>query len=179
MIFFELGRGSQASRLLDHLDAVDAGIVGYRASRAVTALQGQSLQVQAIAADTLERTHTLLSGVSQRCRYAALAAPHLPPPAALKLCTSALELAEGLGLKAHLPALLASQAGAMQRGQRHDDARRAARRSMRLLDSTSPLVYRGIIFLTLHDVLSAVGRRRGSARGSAAGIRVAAWHRTP
>lgn len=157
MIFFELGRGSQASRLLARLDAVDAGIVGYRASRAVTALQGQSLQVQAIGADTLERTHTLLRGVSQRCRYAALAAPHLAPSAALKLCTSALELAEGLGLKAHLPALLASQAGAMQRGQRHDDARRAARRSMRLLDSTAPLVYRGIIFLALHDVLSAVG----------------------
>src|SRR4030095_15017366 len=103
MFFCGLGRGSQASRLLARLDVVDAGIVGYRASRAVTALQGQSLQAQPIAADTLERTHTLLTGGSQRCRYAALAAPHLPPSTALKLCTSALELAEGLGLKAHLP----------------------------------------------------------------------------
>jgi tetratricopeptide (TPR) repeat protein len=157
MIFFELGRGSQASRLLAPLDALDAGIVGYRGSRAVTALQGQSLQARTVTAETLERTHRLVNGVPQRCRYAALAAPYLPPSTALKLCTSALELAEGLGLKAHLPALLASQANAMQRGQRHDDARRAARRSIRLLDSTTPLVYRGIIFLALHDVLSAVG----------------------
>jgi DNA-binding SARP family transcriptional activator len=156
-MFFELGRGSQASRLLAPLEAIDAGIVGYRGSRAVTALQGQSLQARAVTADTLERTHRLLSGVPQRCRYAALAAPHLPPSTALELSTSALDLAEGLGLKAHLPALLASQADAMQRTQRHDDARRAARRSMRLLEATTPLVYRGIIFLRLHDVLSAVG----------------------
>jgi tetratricopeptide (TPR) repeat protein len=157
MIFFELGRGSQASRLLAPLDSLDAGVVGYRGSRAITALQGQSLLARAVTADTLERTHRLLSGVPQRCRYAALAAPHLPPSAALKLCTSALDLAEGLGLKAHLPALLASQADAMQRAQRHDDARRAAGRSMRLLESTTPLVYRGIVFLRLNDVLSAVG----------------------
>jgi tetratricopeptide (TPR) repeat protein len=156
MIFFELGRGSQATHLLAPLDALDAGIVGYRGSRAVTALQGESLQARVIRGDTLERTQELLTGVSQRCRYAALAAPHMPPPTALALCTSALELAEGLGLKAHLPALLASQADAMRRDQRHDDARRAAQRSIRLLDATTPLIYRGIIFLILHDVLSDV-----------------------
>jgi hypothetical protein len=100
-----------------------------------------------------------VTGVPQRCRYAALASPYLPTPVALQLCTSALDLAEGLGLKAHLSALLASQSDALQRAHRHDDARRAAQRAMRLLESTTPLVYRGGIWLLLHNVLAAVGDR--------------------
>ena len=156
-IFFELGRGSHAVRLLGPLDATDGAIAGYRGSRAVVVLQGQSLLARVVAAEELDRTAELVTGVPQRCRYAALASPHLLPPVALQLCTSALDLAEGLGLKAHLPGLLASQADALQRVQRPDDARRVAQRAIRLLESTTPLVYRGGIWLLVHNVLTAVG----------------------
>jgi hypothetical protein len=156
-ILFELGRGSQAERLLEPLAATDGGAVGYRGSRAVLALHGQSLQARPVPVAGLDRVRELISGVPQRCRYAALAAPHLPPSAALQLCASALELAEGLGLKGHLPGLLASHAHALQRAQQGDEARRCAQRAMRALESTAPLTYRGGIWLLLHDTLAAVG----------------------
>jgi tetratricopeptide (TPR) repeat protein len=156
-IFFELGRASQAGRLLEPLDATDGGVAGYRGSRAIVGLQGRSLQGRVVPPEVIARAAELISGVPQRCRYAALASPHLSAPAALQLCSSALDLAEGLGLKAHLPGLLASQADALQRAQRHDAARRAAQRALRLLESTTPLVYRGSIWLLLHSVLTAVG----------------------
>jgi DNA-binding SARP family transcriptional activator len=156
-ILFELGRASQASRLLEPLEATDGGVVGYRGSRAVVALQGHALQTRRVSAELLDRARERVSGVPQRCRYAALASPHLPASDALLLCASALELAEGLGLRAHLPGLLAGHADALQRAQQHEEARRCALRAMRLLDATTPLVYRGSIWLLLHDVLTAIG----------------------
>ncbi len=156
-ILFELGRGWQAERLLEPLAAIDGGVVGYRGSRAVLALHGQCLQARPVAAERLDRVRELISGVPQRCRYAALAAPHLPPAAAMQLCASALELAESLGLKGHLPGLLASHANALQRAEQGDDARRCAQRAMRLLETTAPLTYRGGIWLLLHNTLAAIG----------------------
>jgi DNA-binding SARP family transcriptional activator len=156
-LLFELGRGWQAERLLAPLAAVDGGVAGYRGSRAVLALQGASMQARPVAAARLEQARELVSGVPQRCRYAAIAAPHLPPDAALQLTGSALDLAESLGLKAHLPGLLAGKANALQRASRPDEARHCAQRAVRLLESITPMTYRGAIWLALHDVLTAVG----------------------
>jgi DNA-binding SARP family transcriptional activator len=156
-VLFELGRGWHAERLLAPLDAIDAGMAGYRGSRAVLALQGQSLQDRAPAAGRLHEVHELARGVPQRCRYAALAAPHLPAAQALALCTAALELAEGLGLKGHLPALLAGRADALWRNEQPDAAQHCARRALRLLETTAPLVYRGVVWSLLHRVLAATG----------------------
>ncbi|HEU0203387.1 MAG TPA: hypothetical protein VFR86_23510 [Burkholderiaceae bacterium] len=156
-MLLELGRGGQAQRLLEPLAAVDGGVIGNRGSRAVLALQGQTLQARPVAAERPDRVRDQVSGVLQRCRYAALAAPHLPPPAALQLCASALELAESLGLKGHLPGFLASQADALQRAAQGDEARRCAQRAVRLLESITPPTYRGSIWLSLHNTLTALG----------------------
>jgi DNA-binding SARP family transcriptional activator len=161
-ILFELGRGSQAERLLEPLATIDGGAVGYRASRAVVSLHGRSLQARPVAVGDLQQMRALISSVPQRCRYAALAAPHVSPSEAMQLCASALELAEGLGLKGHLPGLLASQADALQRAQQPEDAQRHARRAMRLLGSTAPLIYRGSIWLLLHGTLVALGDMAGA-----------------
>jgi hypothetical protein len=162
-ILFELGRGWQADRLLAPLAAIDGGVAGYRGSRAVLELQAQCLRARPVTVARVDSIRQVLSGVPQRCRFAALAAPYLPPPAALQLCGSALELAEGLGLRGHLPALLASQADALRRVHRTDDAQRCAQRAVRLLDATAPLTYRGGIWLLLHDTLTAMGDT-GTAR---------------
>jgi tetratricopeptide (TPR) repeat protein len=156
-ILFELGRGWQAERLLAPLAAIDGGAVGYRGSRAVLELHGQSLQARPVTAERLDRVRELVSGIPQRCRYAALAGPHLAPAAALQLSTSVLELAESLGLKGHLPALLASRANALVRSEQPEEARRCAQRALRLLETTTPLTYRGGIWLLLHNALVAAG----------------------
>ena len=161
-ILFELGRGWQAERLLEPLAAIDAGMAAYRGSRAVVALQGQSLQARPPAAERLDHVRQMLCGVPQRCRYAALAAPHLPAQEALQLCASSLELAESLGLKGHLPALLASRADALLRTLQPDEARHCARRALRLLEPTAPLVYRGAVWLLLHRVLAEAGDAAGA-----------------
>jgi DNA-binding SARP family transcriptional activator len=156
-VLFELGRGWHAERLLAPLDAIDAGMAGYRGSRAVLALQGQALQDRTPAVGRLDDVHALARGVPQRCRYAALAAPHLPPAQALALCTATLELAESLGLTGHLPALLAGRADALWRTEQPDAAQHGARRALRLLETTAPLVYRGVVWLVLYRVLAAAG----------------------
>ena len=157
LILFELGRGWQADRLIEPLPAIDGGIADYRGSRAVLALHGQAIQARPVSADRLDSVRGQIGSVPQRCRYAALAAPHLPPPAALQLCNAALELAEGLGLKAHLAGLLAGRADALRRSGEVGEIRRCAQRALRLLDHTTPLIYRGSIWLSLHDALAATG----------------------
>jgi hypothetical protein len=156
-LMFELGRGWHGERLLEPLASIDRGVVGYRGSRALVALQGRMLSVRGMDAASAAGMRDLLSGVPQRCRYAALAAPLLPAGEALALCTSALELADGLGLKAHLPGLLASRAEALCRMDQREEAARCARRGVRLLETTTPLVYRGGIWLLLHGTLAALG----------------------
>jgi hypothetical protein len=115
------------------------------------------LQARRPAAERLEQARERASGVPQRCRYAAIAAPLLPPEVALQASGSALDLAESLGLKAHLPGLLAGKANALQRASLPEQARHCAQRATRLLESTTPMTYRGAIWLTLHDVLTALG----------------------
>jgi tetratricopeptide (TPR) repeat protein len=156
-LLFELGRGWQGERLLEPLAAIDGGVPGYRGSRAVIALQGQALQARPPTAERLDVARGLVNSVPQRCRYAALAAPHLPPAGALQLCGSALDLAESLGLKGHVPGLLASQADALHRAQRSDEATRCAKRAVRLLESSPTLTYRASIWLLLYNVLTAIG----------------------
>ena len=175
-ILFELGRGWQAERLLQPLASIDGGVAGYRGSRAVLALQGQSLRARPVAIERVESARELVSGVPQRCRYAAIASPHLPAHAALQTSASALDLAESLGLKAHLPGLLASKAEALMRSLRIDEARKCAQRAVRLLESTTPLTYRGRIWLLIHDVLTAAG---DAATARDALLQASEWlHRT-
>jgi hypothetical protein len=154
-LLFELGRGWEAERLLQPLASIDGGVAGYRGSRALVALQAEWLRERRVHIQRLEAARELVIGVPQRCRYAAIAAPHLPVAAALQLSGSTLDLAESLGLKAHLPGLLASKADALRRASRIDEARGCAQRAARLLESTTPLTYRGSIWLLLHDVLGA------------------------
>jgi tetratricopeptide (TPR) repeat protein len=162
-LLFELGRGAQAERLLAPLGNIDGGAVGYRASRAVATLQGSMLHPRRFTPAQLDEMRTLATSVPQKCRYAALAAPQLPPSTAMNVCASALELAESLGLKGHLPGLLASQADALRRLAQGDEAKRHARRAVRLLEAaTAPLTYRGGIWLSLHDTLVAAGDASGA-----------------